>query len=57
MNKLLLYGLITLGSGFGAWIPSLWHAGYFSVAGIIGGVFGSVAGILAYKALNDYIDI
>jgi hypothetical protein len=56
MNKIVLYGSITIFSGLGSWIPSLWHASYFSIWGIIGGIVGLGVGIWVYTLINNYID-
>jgi hypothetical protein len=57
MDKIVLYGSITIFSALGSWIPSLWDAGFFSFWGIIGGVVGCLVGIWAYSLLQSYIDV
>lgn len=55
--KLLLYGSVFIFSTIGAYVPVLWHAGFFSMSSIIGGIVGTIVGIwLAFK-LNDYVDL
>lgn len=55
MQKIVFWSIVSIASGIGSWIPSLWHAGVFSIAGIIGGVLGFVAGIWLAKLLDGYI--
>ncbi|MCX6727633.1 MAG: hypothetical protein NTX11_02355 [Candidatus Saccharibacteria bacterium] len=57
MNKLVLYGLISICSGIGSWIPSLWHAGFLSAWGIIGGIVGCFVGVWLNFQLKNYIDL
>ena len=56
MNKVVLYGSVSVFSLLGSWIPSLWHAGYLSIWGILGGIVGFFVGLWVYSLLNDYID-
>lgn len=55
MEKLVRWSFILIGSTLGSWIPTLWHASYFSAASIIGGILGTGAGIYAMITLNDFI--
>jgi hypothetical protein len=57
MNKRLMYLSITIGSPVGSYIPVLWHAGFFSVASILGGLVGAFAGVWAALKLNDYMGL
>jgi hypothetical protein len=57
MNKGLMYLSITIGSTVGSYIPVLWHAGFFSVASILGGLVGAFAGVWAALKLNDYMGL
>ena len=54
MNKGLMYLCITVGSIIGSYVPALWHAGYFSAAGIVGGLIGAFVGIWAAYKLSGY---
>ncbi len=55
MSKGFMWLLITIGSTVGSYIPVLWHAGFFSVASILGGLIGAFAGVWAAYKLGDYI--
>jgi hypothetical protein len=57
MQKLVFWSIITLTSAVGSYIPSLWHAGPFSVAGIIGGLAGFAAGFWVNNLLDSYINL
>lgn len=57
MQKIIMWSLISIGSGVGAWLPSLWHAGAFSAAGIIGGLLGGVAGWWIAQQIDNYVDV
>lgn len=53
--KGLIYGSVLIFSTIGGYIPSLWHAGFLSFWGIIGGIVGTVIGIwIAVKLYNNY---
>ena len=54
--KALLYASVLIFSTIGGYIPSLWHAGLFSISGIIGGIVGTAVGIWVAVKLNNYID-
>jgi hypothetical protein len=56
MNKWLLYGSVFIFSSIGGYIPSLWHAGFLSASGIIGGIVGTAAGIWIAFQINNYVD-
>ena len=56
MNKWLLYSSVFIFSSIGGYIPSLWHAGFLSASGIIGGVIGTIAGIWIAFQVNNYVD-
>jgi len=45
-KKLIWIGMM-VGSTIGGFIPALWHAGMFSVSGIILSTVGGIAGIWA----------
>ncbi len=50
--------MIFIGSTLGAWIPSFWHAGLFSVWVIIFSVLGAVAGIFAAAWIsNNFLEV
>jgi hypothetical protein len=55
MSKGLIYGSVLVFSTIGGLIPSLWHAGLFSLSGILGGIIGTVVGIWVAIRLNDYV--
>jgi hypothetical protein len=57
MEKIVMWGLVTICSGLGSWIPSLWHAGMLSVAGIVGGLIGAVLGFWLNAKLSDYVNL
>jgi hypothetical protein len=54
--KALIYASVLVFSTIGGYIPSLWHAGFLSVWGIIGGIAGTAAGIWVAIKLNNYFD-
>jgi hypothetical protein len=56
MSKGLIYGSVLIFSTIGGYIPSLWHAGIFSISGLIGGIVGTVAGIWIAIKINSYVD-
>jgi len=56
MSKALLYGSVLIFSTIGSYIPVLWHAGFFSLSSIIGGIIGTVFGIWAAIKANNYVD-
>jgi hypothetical protein len=55
--KFLIYTSVFIFSTIGAYIPALWHAGFFSIASILGGIIGTVVGIWAAIKLNTYLDL
>jgi hypothetical protein len=56
MSKGLIYGSVLIFSTIGGYIPSLWHAGIFSISGLTGGIVGTVAGIWIAIKINSYVD-
>jgi hypothetical protein len=56
MSKALLYGSVLIFSTIGSYIPVLWHAGFFSLSSIIGGIIGTIFGIWAAIKANNYVD-
>lgn len=56
MNKGLLYGSVLVFSTAGSYVPVLWHAGFFSMSSIIGGIVGTIIGIWAAIKINNYVD-
>jgi len=55
MNKATMWLCITVGGIIGSYIPVLlWHAGGLSMASILGGGVGSLAGIWAAVKLDSY---
>jgi hypothetical protein len=57
MNKKLVYGSVILFSTIGSYIPALWHAGIFSISGILGGLIGALVGVWVAIKINNYVDI
>jgi hypothetical protein len=55
--KTLIYGSVLVFSTIGAYIPALWHAGFFSFAGIMGGIIGTAVGIWVAVKVNNYVDL
>ena len=55
--KMLIYGSVFVFSTIGGFIPTLWHAGFFSVSGIIGTIIGTIIGIWAAVKLKDYVEV
>jgi ABC-type lipoprotein release transport system permease subunit len=55
--KGLIYGSVLIFSTIGGYIPSLWHAGFFSISGIIGGIVGTAMGIWIAVKINNYVNI
>jgi len=53
--KSLVYLSVLVFSTIGSLIPEIFHQGMFSMAGIIGGVVGTIFGIWVAIKLNDYI--
>ena len=53
--KGLIYGSVLIFSTIGAYIPALWHAGFFSLSSIIGGIVGTIFGIWVAFKLDDYV--
>jgi len=52
--KSLIYGSVLIFSTIGGYIPSLWHAGFLSISGIIFGIIGTIFGIWIAIKLNNY---
>jgi ABC-type lipoprotein release transport system permease subunit len=52
--KALIYASVFVFSTIGGAIPSLWHAGFFSMSGIMGGIIGTIFGIWVAVKLNNY---
>jgi hypothetical protein len=55
--KTLIYGSVLIFSTIGGYIPSLWHAGFFSISGIAGGIIGTAMGIWVAIKANNYLDL
>lgn len=55
MEKIVFWSIVTITSGIGCWIPTLWHAGIFSISGIMGSVIGFVVGVWLARLLSSYI--
>ena len=52
----MVYIFVTIGGLVGSYIPVLlWHASAFSIASILGGVIGGVAGIWAAVKMMQYV--
>ena len=54
--KFLLYSSVLIFSTIGGYLPTLWHAGFFSLWGIVGGIVGTIVGIWVALKLNNYFD-
>jgi hypothetical protein len=54
--KKLIYGSVLVFSTIGSYVPVLWHAGFFSVASILGGIIGTIIGIWVAVKINNYVD-
>jgi hypothetical protein len=54
--KTLIYASVFIFSTIGGYIPSLWHAGFFSVSGILGGIVGTAIGIWVAIKINQNYD-
>jgi hypothetical protein len=54
--KKLIYGSVLIFSTIGSYIPVLWHAGFFSISSILGGVIGTFFGIWVAIKVNNYVD-
>ena len=54
--KTLIYASVFIFSTIGGYIPSLWHAGFFSVIGILGGIIGTAIGIWVAIKINQNYD-
>lgn len=53
VSKTLVWIGLIVGSTIGGFIPELWGAGMFSLAGVIGSTIGGIAGIwFGVKASN-----
>jgi ABC-type lipoprotein release transport system permease subunit len=55
MSKGLIYGSVLIFSTIGGYIPSLWHAGFLSFSGIMGGIIGTIIGIWVAIKINNYV--
>jgi len=53
-NKKMIWIGMTVGSTVGGFIPSLWHAGIFSMWSIILSTVGGIAGIWAGYQIGRY---
>jgi hypothetical protein len=53
--KALIYASVLIFSTIGGYIPSLWHAGFLSFWGIVGGIIGTAVGIWIAIKINDYV--
>jgi hypothetical protein len=56
LMKTLIYASVFIFSTIGGYIPSLWHAGFFSVSGILGGIVGTAIGIWVAIKINQNYD-
>jgi uncharacterized membrane protein YeaQ/YmgE (transglycosylase-associated protein family) len=58
MEKLFIYGGITIGSLIGAYVPVwLFNTSAFSLVSIVGGVVGSIVGLwVGYRAMQNFND-
>lgn len=54
--KMLIYGCVLIFSVIGGYVPALWHAGFFSLWGIIGGIVGTAVGVWVAFKINNYVD-
>jgi ABC-type antimicrobial peptide transport system permease subunit len=54
MRKTLVFIGLTVGSTVGGYVPSLWHASYFSFSGILFSVIGGIAGIIAAFKIREW---
>lgn len=52
--KGLIYGSVLIFSTIGSYVPTLWHAGFFSAWSIIGGIIGTAVGIWAAVKFYNY---
>jgi hypothetical protein len=52
--KSLIYASVLIFSTIGSYIPTIWHAGFFSISSIVGGIIGTAFGIWAAIRLNNY---
>jgi len=50
----MIYFSVAVFSTIGSYVPVLWHAGFFSMASIIGGIIGTIIGIWVAVKLNNY---
>jgi hypothetical protein len=57
LMKMLIYGSVLIFSTIGGYIPSLWHAGFLSLSGILGGIIGTIFGIWVAIKINNYVNI
>jgi ABC-type lipoprotein release transport system permease subunit len=56
MNKWLIYASVLIFSTIGGYVPTLWHAGFLSISGILGGIIGTILGIWIAFKVNNYVD-
>lgn len=56
LMKALIYASVLIFSTIGGYIPSLWHAGFLSFSGILGGIIGTIVGIWVAIKFNNYVD-
>jgi len=56
MSKGLIYGSVLIFSTIGGFVPTLWHAGIFSVSGILGTILGTAIGVWVALKINNYVD-
>jgi hypothetical protein len=58
MSKPLLMLMIFVGSIVGGMVPGLWHAGVFSLWGIVFSGLGAIAGIfVALWISNNFLEV
>jgi hypothetical protein len=55
MSKGFVYLSVTIFSLIGSYIPAIWHAGFLSLASILGGFIGAFFGVWVAAKLGDYI--
>jgi hypothetical protein len=53
-SKKMIWIGMTVGSTLGGFIPALWHAGMFSMWGIVMSTVGGIAGIWAGYRVGRY---
>jgi len=52
--KTLIYASVFIFSTVGSYVPTLWHAGFFSWSSILGGIIGTIIGIWVAIKANNY---